>query len=300
MKARTLAGLAWFGATTVLLRRTEPIVGSVIVTDRCNLHCRHCAVANLRRVDYPMTRLRADMAELHRRGCRILFLYGGEPLLWRDDDLRLPDVVAEARRIGFPIVNVVTNGTRGLDLPGVDMIMVSLDGTREHHDRIRGPTYDKVVAAIEQAPADNVCLYMAVNRINVDDIEHVCRLAREIATVRAVAFNFHTPYPGTEWLSLTREQKRLVAGRIAAAKRAGFPVLDLVSALPAIVENDVPTPCPQCLIAEDGQTWVCGRCVDETGLCDECGFFFAAELSQLFAGKPRVIAEALRTWPRLL
>lgn len=43
-------GLGWFGLTTVLFRRRDPIIGSLIVTDRCNLACRHCAVANLRRV----------------------------------------------------------------------------------------------------------------------------------------------------------------------------------------------------------------------------------------------------------
>ena len=300
MKARALAGLAWFGASTVLLRRTDPIVGSVIVTDRCNLHCRHCAVANIRRTDYPMGRISADMADLYRRGCRILFLYGGEPFLWRDGDLRLVDVVAQARRIGFPMVNVVTNGTQGLDLPGADMLMVSLDGTRVNHDRIRGHNYDTVLANIEAAPAANITLYMAINRINIGDIGHVARLALDMANVRSVAFNVHTPYPGTEGLSLTLDQKREAADRIAELKHAGYPVLDLVSALPAIADNDFPTPCRQCLITEDGRTWVCGRCIEEPGLCDECGYFFAAELSLLFAGRRDVVAEALRSYPRFL
>ena len=73
------------------------------ILTRCNLNCRHCAVANIRRTDYPMSRVSADMADLYRRGCRILFLYGGEPFLWRDGDLRLVDLVAEARRIGAPL-----------------------------------------------------------------------------------------------------------------------------------------------------------------------------------------------------
>ena len=41
------AGLGWFGISTVLFRRRDPIVGSLIVTDRCNLACRHCAVAGI-------------------------------------------------------------------------------------------------------------------------------------------------------------------------------------------------------------------------------------------------------------
>jgi hypothetical protein len=52
----------------------------------------------------------------------------------------------------------VTNGTRGLDLPEADLILVSLDGTREDHDRIRGHTHDRVLASIVEAPSDNLCL----------------------------------------------------------------------------------------------------------------------------------------------
>lgn len=195
---RTWIALGRFGVTTVLFRRRDPIVGSLIVTDRCNLACQHCAVANLRRVNYPFERLQSDMRMLHAQGVRILFLYGGEPFLWRDQDRRLRDVVAAARGIGFPLVNVVTNGTVRLDLPEVDLMLVSLDGTRAHHDEIRGRTYDRVLANIESAPADNICLYMAVNRINIDDIEYVADLARSLSNVRAVSFNIHTPYPGTE------------------------------------------------------------------------------------------------------
>ena len=51
--ARTWAQLGWLGLMTVLLRRHDPIVGSLILTDRCNLACRHCVVANIRRADYP-------------------------------------------------------------------------------------------------------------------------------------------------------------------------------------------------------------------------------------------------------
>ena len=120
---RTWAQLGWFGLTTVLARRTDPIVGSLIVTDRCNLACAHCAVANLRRVNYPFPRLQADLRSMYAQGVRILFLYGGEPFLWRDGDRHLADVVAEARRIGFLLVNAVTDAmARGLTGPAAGML----------------------------------------------------------------------------------------------------------------------------------------------------------------------------------
>lgn len=300
MPARTWLSLGWFGLTTILTRSHDPIVGSLIVTDRCNLACRHCAVANLRRLDYPWESICADLRMMRERGVRILFLYGGEPLLWHDGERTLHDVIAQARRLGFLLVNVVTNGTRGLELPDADLVLVSLDGTREHHDQIRGPTFDRVVAAIEAAPVDNLCLSMAVNRVNIDDIEAVCALAQELRQVRAVTFNLHTPYPGTEHLTLSDEQRIQACAQIQAMIAAGYPVLNVASALPRVADRSAPRPCPQCVVVEDGQLWMCGRCSEVPGLCQECGFLFAAELSLLFRGDPRVVRDALRLYAAYL
>lgn len=294
------AGLGWFGLSTVLFHRRDPIVGSLIVTDRCNLACRHCAVANLRKVDYPFATLQQDLRRLRAQGVRILLLYGGEPLLWHDGTRTLRDVIAEARSLGFGWVGVVTNGTRGVDLPEADLVLVSLDGTREHHDAIRGRTYDRILAAIETATTPNLCLYMAVNRENVDDVEDVARLATALPAVRGVSYNLHTPYPGTEALTLDPGQRRDVCERITALIRDGYPVVNLAAALPRVADRSAPRPCPQCVVVEDGEQWTCGRCSEIPGLCEQCGFTFAAELSLLFRGDPAVLAEVVRRYPSLL
>ncbi len=297
---RDWLGVGWFGLTTVLFRRRDPFIGSLIVTDRCNLACRHCAVANLRRVDYPFATLHRDLRRLYAQGVRILLLYGGEPLLWHDGRLALRDVIADARSIGFGWVCIVTNGTRGLDLPEADLVLVSIDGTREHHDAIRGRSYDRVLENIRAAPTANLCLYMAVNRMNVGDVEFVAELAAALPTVRGVSYNLHTPYPGTEALTLGPDQRRDVCERIGGLIRDGYPVLNLASALPRIADGSAPRPCPQCVIAEDGEQWTCGRCSEIPGLCEQCGFLFAAELSLLFRGTPRVVVEVLRRYRSFL
>ena len=45
-----------------------------------------------------------------RRGCRELYLSGGEPMLWRDGSRIEEDIVVEARRLGYFHVHVYTNG----------------------------------------------------------------------------------------------------------------------------------------------------------------------------------------------
>ena len=298
MKFSTLLKFTYFGITTVLFKRRKPILGSIILTDKCNLACRHCAVSNLTSAVYPYKQIKTEMQKLYAEGIRILLFYGGEPFLWGDNGVTLRDLVKEAKQLGFAIVNVVTNGTFTLDLPEADLILVSLDGEKEKHNEIRGDTYDLILANINKATSANICLYMAINQINKNGIEEVCETARQTKNVRAVSFNFHTPYPGTEYLKLTREQKQICCDRIAELIGRGYPILNLQSAFPYIVNNTFKTPCYQCVIMENEKQWICGRCLDIKGLCQECGFFFAAEYSLVFSGNLKVIFEMFKTYSK--
>ena len=296
MKPSSFLSLARFGLKTILFRKTDPILGTIIVTDRCNLKCRHCSVNNITSVLYPYAQIRDEMRKLYEMGVRILFFCGGETFLWRDGDRNLRDLVTEAKDMGFLIVNVVTNGTFPIDLPEADLILLSLDGDRERHNLVRGPTFDVIMENVQNATADNICFYMAINRLNKDAVREVCILARETKNVRAVSFNFHTPYPDTRELALSKEEKKACCGVIADMMKEGAPIFNLKSAFPYLIENSFPTPCRQCVVMENGRLSVCGRCIDVPGLCAECGYFFVAEYTLLFRGKPKVVFEMLRTY----
>ena len=296
MKLTSFVRFAAFGIRTILTRAKKPILGTVIVTDRCNLHCKHCSVNNITAVVHPYEKIRGEMETLYRMGVRILFFCGGETFLWRDGEKKLRDLVIEAKAMGFLIVNVVTNGTYPLDLPEADLILLSLDGDRERHNAVRGDTYDVIMENISRATSDNICFYMAINQINKDAVAHVCRTARETKNVRAVSFNFHTPYPDTRELALTREDKAACCETISRMMDEGCPVFNLRSAFPYLIDNRFPTPCHQCVVIEDGRISTCGRCIDVPGLCEECGYFFVAEYTLLFSGKPRIILDMLRTY----
>jgi hypothetical protein len=69
-------------------------------------------------------------------------------------------------------------------------------------------------------------------------------------------------------------------------------------ALPFIAENTIPTPCHPCVIIEDGEQWVCGRCLEIPGLCVQCGSLFAAEYSLPLRGRPRIVADAVKTYEK--
>lgn len=300
MKLSSFVSFAGFGIKTILFREKKPILGTVIVTDQCNLSCRHCSVNNITALIYPYQQIKEEMRMLYDMGVRILFFCGGETFLWQDCGKGLRDLVIEAKQMGFLIVNVVTNGTWPLDLPEADLILLSLDGDRERHNAIRGDTYDAIMENIKNASSGNICLYMAVNQINKGAIRDVCLTARDTKNVRAVSFNFHTPYPDTRELALSREEKAACCQMIGRMMEEGAPVFNLKSAFPYLINNSFPTPCHQCVVVENGKVSTCGRCIEVEGLCAQCGYFFVAEYTLLFGGNIRIILEMLRTYLRYI
>jgi Fe-coproporphyrin III synthase len=298
MKTSHYLSLLVFGLSTVMFRRKAPILGTIILTDACNLHCKHCAVNNLTGRYAPADQARAQMRGLYAKGVRILFFCGGETFLWRDGELTLRDMVKEARAMGFYIVNVVTNGTLGLDLPEADIVFLSLDGLKENHERIRGESWDSIMANLEKAGGSNICVYSAINSINKDDIEGLTRLVRDHPALHSISFNLHTPYAGTESLALSRDEKAEILGRIALLKETGYPVFNLIKAFPAFLRGSWKRPCSQCLVVEEGKTFTCGRCEEIPGLCDQCGYLFAVEFAELFRGNLPVIFEMFSTYRR--
>lgn len=296
MKISSFIHFAAFGIKTILFRKKSPILGTVIVTDKCNLKCKHCSVNNITAIIHPYEKVKSEMQTLYDMGVRILFFCGGETFLWRDGEKTLRDLVMEAKQMGFLIVNVVTNGTYPIDLPEADLILLSLDGDWKCHNEIRGNTYDLIMDNIKKATSDNICFYMAINQINKNAVRDVCIAARDTKNVRAVSFNFHTPYPDTKELALSREEKAKCCKVISQMMDESAPVFNLKSAFPYLIDNRFPTPCYQCVVIEDGKVSTCGRCIEVPGLCEQCGYFFVAEYTLLFRGNIRIIIGMLKTY----
>ncbi len=296
MKVSSFLYLAKFGLKTILFDLKKPILGTIILTDKCNLACKHCSVNNITAVIHPYEKILGEMKTLYDMGVRILFFCGGETFMWQDGEKTLRDLVIEAKKMGFMIVNTVTNGTHKIDLPEADLILLSLDGDREKHNEIRGNTYDTIMQNINEATSDNICFYMAINQINKDTIKDVCIRARDMKNVRAVSFNFHTPYPDTKELELSIKEKEECCNVISEMMKAKVPVFNLKSAFPYIINNDFDTPCYQCVVIEDGNISPCGRCIDVPGLCDSCGYFFVAEYTLLFKGNIKIMIDMVKTY----
>ena len=296
MKIKDFLSLTSFGIKTILFKLKKPILGTVILTDNCNLSCRHCAVNNINKIMYPYEDIVSEMKSFYSEGIRILFFCGGETLLWEDKGKNVRDLIKVAKDIGFLIVNIVTNGTIDLDIPEADVIFLSLDGIKENHNFIRGDTFDKIMNNVSKSPKSNICVYMAVNNVNYKDIEGLCQIVNENPNLNSISFNFHTPYEGTESLSLSPEQKSEAVNTIKSMIKKGYPVFNLYSALDYYLKNKWERPCFQCVVSENKRRYVCGRCAEIDGLCENCGYLFAVEFSLLCRGNVRVIFDMVKTY----
>ncbi|UZQ50277.1 radical SAM protein [Clostridium kluyveri] len=296
MKVKSFFNLAIFGIKTILLKMKKPILGSIILTDYCNLNCKHCAVNNINKIIYSYRDILEEMNNLYNEGIRILLFYGGETLIWKDHNKTIHDLIKKAKQIGFLIVNIVTNGTIDLDIPYADTIFLSLDGTKGNHNFIRGNTFDTILHNVSKATSSNICIYMAVNNVNYKDIEPLCKLVKNTPNLKSISFNFHTPYKGTEWLSLTNEQKVKAVNSIKSMIKEGYPVFNLYSALDYYLEDNWKRPCYQCIVSENKRRFTCGRCIEVEGLCKKCGYLFALEFSLLCRGNIRVIIDMIKTY----
>ena len=162
----------------------------VDVTDRCNLRCKHCFYF---REEHESLQMDGDK---FLKGLRILRdrhnivsmgWSGGEPLYRRE-------IVEEGAGL-FKLNQLFTNGTLPIpDVPGL-MPFVSLDGTREVHDEVRGKgVYDKIMANIRDCPSQAVIFLSTVHRINEACLEDmVGELSRLGAPVVGVMVMIFTP-----------------------------------------------------------------------------------------------------------
>jgi len=150
----------------------------LIMTDRCNLQCRHCYLGKGRHQDLPFELIRKIAGEFEEiQGLRLL-LSGGEPLLhpqfWRVNDL--------VRDFGFRSV-LLSNGTLVTKAVArklrVHEVQISLDGMKEGHESIRGRgTFQKALKAIDHLQDSDILVSVAtmIHKKNIKEFDSLASL----------------------------------------------------------------------------------------------------------------------------
>ncbi|MBN1670753.1 MAG: radical SAM protein [Kiritimatiellae bacterium] len=172
-----------------------PLSGTVDLTLRCNLRCRHCyaadAPAGESGSELPTERLLALFDELVDAGCLFLLFTGGEPLLRRD----FARIYTHAKRAGL-MVTVFANGTLideeaaclFADLPP-RAVEISLYGaTAATHDAVTGVpgSFARARAGLDRLLARRVPVKLKTVLMTLND--HEFEAMEELARACGVKF----------------------------------------------------------------------------------------------------------------
>ena len=282
---------------TKMFHREIPFIGGLVINEKCNLRCKQCDIANRDIPDLSYEDVRRGLQIFYDKGIRSVFIEGGEPFLWRDGNYRLDDVVQLARKIGFYLVSVYTNGTLPIKV-STDSVFVSLDGLRETDNELRSNSFDRVIENIKASNHDNIIINFTINRANQSEIEEFCDFMKRIKKVRGIFFYFHTPYYGYDELFLSLEEKRPIIKRIIALKRRGYRIFNSSACLKGIYEDNWLRPSKLCYVYADNKLYQCCRAIGNSDACTNCGYLGYPEIIYILRLRPTAIISALNYMPR--
>ena len=169
-------------------RATAHASGPVVIWNlvrRCNLTCKHCYATSADR-DFPgeldTQQVYTVMDDLKAFHVPVLILSGGEPLMRPD----IFDISHHAKAMGF-YVGLSTNGTlitkdniQDIVDVGYNYVGISIDGTRETHDRFRRKqgAYDEALRGIRlcRDAGIKVGLRFTLTRDNRQDLSALLQL----------------------------------------------------------------------------------------------------------------------------
>jgi MoaA/NifB/PqqE/SkfB family radical SAM enzyme len=289
--------LRW-GIRTAILKKKIPLNSSIILTDECNLNCRHCTVANLGYPPQNLDDVHRDLKILYTTGSRILVITGGEPFLWNDTRGHdIEDVVSCAKKIGFFRVVICTNGTLLLE-SAADYLWVSLDGFEETHNEIRGPVYNKVVNNIVNSSHKGLYINFTINSNNYDTFPVAAEQILLLHNVRGILFHLYTRYiRGDGSLVLQGPKRENILRELAAFKRKHpFKTFNTFAGIRALQKDNWKRPIWSSVTINHG---VLSECCCRVGIydksvCSNCGCTPAVETWVLQSFRPTAILENLR------
>ncbi|MDL2308294.1 radical SAM protein, partial [Bacteroidales bacterium OttesenSCG-928-C03] len=268
----------WFFNARILGKK-RPLQSVIFISDRCNLRCKHCHVVDEHNpVDKSYEQVREELQYSYDQGSRFVDFEGGEPMIWRDGDYTVNDLVTLAKEIGFISTTVTTNAQLPFDHCIADSMWVSMDGVGMFHDEIRGEgSFDRLSKNINALTRRCVSVNMVINSRNHSNVPAVMEFVKNSPVIASVAFNFHTPYAGTEYLFLDWEIRRQVIDQIIQYKKKGYPIMNSISGLKRMKDNDFRKYCwVTNFILPDGTRLT--ECTGKTaGICDQCGLCMAGE-----------------------
>lgn len=275
-------------------------IGSIDVTNRCNLRCEHCyffAEDHDNEKELSIEKWVEKLEEMKAAGHPMMLCtwVGGEPMMRKK--------LMEVGRKYFKHNTIVTNGT--VELPDWDDCawVISIDGTEEAFSRMRAPgIYQKIKRNVINHPELKIQISCVLTTITANCIEGLVKEWGPLAR-GGIIFDFFTPVTNLDealWLDWpTRD--RLIDQILALKKKyPGFinmmdPTLKLMKSKNAkrVTDNCEfrlkafalgPTGAPK------------GKCMmGDNADCDRCGCVVPFHMATL-SNRRLMVKEQFKTW----
>ncbi len=293
-RPRRAAQLIHIAANHFLSRR-RPLLASFKLTYRCNLRCQQCPFIELDAPEPTFDQAAAILDRLYERGSRLVIFEGGEPMLWRDGERRVQDLVNYARQKYFS-VGMTTNGTLALDVT-TDVLWVSLDGFAETHNALRGgQVFDRIIANVRSSTHPRLYAHVTVNAVNAGEIPELLKYLDPL--FKGITIQFYYPYNRRDELFLDFNRRSALLDEVIRLKKSGLKILNSIPALHALKDNT--WHCRDWLIDNadpDGRLnhgcYLKGRADID---CARCGFSPHTEISLAFGGSLQAVQAGLRVF----
>lgn len=283
MKIKRFLYLGWWFFGARILGRKRPLQTVLFISDRCNLECKHCSVYNKTNPnEFTYEQVREQLQFAYNQGSRFVDFEGGEVMIWRDGNYRINDLIDLAKEIGFYSATITTNAQLPFTGSHADSIWVSLDGHGDFHEDIRGKgTFKRLETNIASANHPHVSVNMVVNKRNYTSVGKTIEYVKNNPAIESIAINFYTPFPGSENLMIDKQTRLDVIDKVIAMKKAGYPIMNSVSGLKLMKNNQFKRRCwVTNFIYADGTR---SGCVGEDiGICDDCGLCMSGEMNAVF------------------
>jgi MoaA/NifB/PqqE/SkfB family radical SAM enzyme len=241
--------------------KARPVFMYLHLTNRCNLNCSYCyANVDNRFHDSSVKDLSTEqwvklIDDSSRMGARYFHLYGGEPLVRNDIDQLIDHCLARGA-----LVEIMTNGhyvpKKIEKLKRVHSICLSIDGSEEENDKVRGKgNYAAVKEAVRICKENrlHVRMHATINAFNLSDPEYLPKLAREWGTTISYSMPHipeRTEMSVVDHATVTVQDVEILAflKKIKQMKLDGYPIDNTLESLEYTM--DYPLPLGQTLWSE--------------------------------------------------
>ena len=211
-----------------------PFMVNWAITGRCNLRCVHCYgdYGESQTAELPLDLIKQTVDRLKAMGTKRFTIEGGEPLFRKDIAEILRYIYDSGMEYSLCSNGVYLSKYIEVVRETCDLLVMSLDGIEERHDKLRGKnTYKKTIDALELAHKHGVktLLFTCLIDDNVQDIDTLVELAKQYNT--RITFNIAVAKIDESDLTerkalnkLNDDNYRLAIKKIQAYKKQGAPI----------------------------------------------------------------------------